>query len=99
MSGCSLSAALIAQLPGAIVTRRKDAPWHSATFSGMRLEIDLQIEGSSALGEVRLFATYCQDCQLPLAGLLVADIAVVDIRELPDGAAMTVEALLVEDEA
>lgn len=85
-------------LHGAIVTRRKECAWHSATFSGVRLEIDLQMEGPNALRDLRVFATYCQDCQVPLPGLLVADMNVVSVRELADGAAVTVEALLLDEE-
>lgn len=98
MKPCPLSSALSALLPTAVITRRREQDWRSATFSGVRLVLELQVEASGA-EQAQRFAAQIADQEFVLPGLLVADIVVTDQRIVPDGIAIMVEALLLEDEA
>jgi hypothetical protein len=98
MRPCPLSDALIALLPGAVITRRREHDWRSATFSGARLMLDLQIEGIDA-AQAKNFATMVEDHEFLLPDLLVADIVVTEQQYISNAAALTVEALLLEEEA
>lgn len=42
---CPLSSALLGLLPGACLHNRKATGWHSATFSGERVAVQLSLEG------------------------------------------------------
>jgi hypothetical protein len=97
MTACPFSSALMALLPGALVVRRREYEWRSATFSGVRLVLDLQVEGLDA-ARTKTFATKSEDYEFSLPGLLVADIAVTERQATEAGIALTVEALLLEDE-
>jgi hypothetical protein len=92
MSGCALSDALLAMLPGAVVIRRREQGWHSATFSGRRLVLDLRTAASTEV--VAAFTRQLGDCEFAIPDMLVADIAVT----ARDGEMLIVEALLLDDE-
>jgi hypothetical protein len=98
MKPCSLSNALTALLPGAVIIRRREHGWRSATFSGIRLVLDLQIAGSDAV-LAKNFATMVEDHEFSLPDLLVADIAVTEQRNIGSATALTVEALLLDEES
>jgi hypothetical protein len=90
MSSCALSDAIAALLPDAIVTRKRDYEWHSATFSGKRVVLDLN---STALAmEIAAFAAALTDHEFSIPDMLVADIAMTAHH----GQALTVEALLLD---
>jgi hypothetical protein len=93
---CPLSDALLELLPTAIITRRRDHAWHSATLSGMRMVLDLQIEGFDA-ARAKDFAAMIEDHEFSLPELLVADIAVTEQRSTGSAIMMTIEALLLAD--
>jgi hypothetical protein len=92
MSGCALSDALLAMLPGAVVTRRREQGWHSATFSGRRLVLDLRTTASAEV--IDAFARQLAEHEFAISGMLVADIAVA----ARDKEVLTVEALLLDEE-
>jgi hypothetical protein len=96
MTGCPLSDALIRLLPDAIVTRRRESDWHSATFSGKQLILDLKT--SAPEPDIRRFADGLAEHEFSIPNLLVADIAVAAQQELADGVLLTVEALLLEED-
>jgi hypothetical protein len=97
MSGCAVSDALLILLAGAIIIRRDEREWHSTTFSGRRLVVDLQTDADEA--KLRAFATTIGEHEFSIADILVADVAVTDQHTLPDGAtALRVEALLLEED-
>jgi hypothetical protein len=98
MRPCPLSDALIALLPGAVITRRREQDWRSATFSGARLMLDLQIEGIDA-AQAKNFVMMVENHEFSLPDLLVADIAVTGQQRIGNATALTVEALLLEEEA
>ena len=95
MTFCALSQALVALAPGAVVTRRVERDWHSATFAGKRVMLDLVWD--AALAEVEAFAAMLSEHEF--VDLLVADILVARQTKAAGGAAMLcIEALLLEDE-
>lgn len=91
MRGCALSDALVGLLPGAVVTRRREHDWHSATFSGKRLELTLQTPGPVAAGLIA-------EQEFALPGQLVADVVVVSNQATPEGTFLIVEALLLDED-
>lgn len=97
MKLCPLPNALMELLPGAIITRRQEHDWRSATFSGARLILDLQIEGYDAVRASNM-AKMIKDHEFSLPDLLVADIAVTDQRAVEGVTMLTVEALVLDEE-
>ncbi len=68
--------------------------WASATFSGARHRLELEpVAASRADG----FATQLVEADYKLPGHLVADITIAARTVSPEGVALTVEALTVED--
>ncbi len=92
MSSCPFSDALLELLPGAIITRRRAHEWHSASFSGRRVKLSLQIVGFE--GTEKNFMPIGEDHEFSLPGLLVADLAFGK----RNGNRLTVEALLLDEE-
>ena len=96
MTFCALSQALCALARGAVVTRRVERDWHSATFAGKRVTLDLVWDAPVA--DVEAFAAMLGEHEF--ADLLVADIVVARQTKATDGAkVLTIEALLLDDEA
>ena len=80
MTHCALSKALLAMLPGAMLLRRKECDWHSATFSGVRIEIVLGL-ADELRAQAKKFEAVLADAEFSLPRLWVADIAVVQQQE------------------
>jgi hypothetical protein len=95
MNGCTLSFALKEKLPGAIITRRVERAWHSMSFSGKRLLLELKVADDR---DVAGFSTTIGDYEFSLPGQLVADIVIVEQCRITDGVLLKVEALLLDDE-
>jgi hypothetical protein len=93
----SLSAALIAMLPVAEVISAQDSPWHSATFSGIKCQIILQLPGQNAAGRAEQFSAELPDTEFDLRRYIVADISVTDTTEQADRMLLTIEALLLDN--
>jgi hypothetical protein len=95
MSGCGLAKALVALAPGAVVTRRVERDWHSATFAGKRVMLDLNWDASPSV--VTEFTAMLSEHEF--ADVLVADIIVARQSSVADGATvLSIEALLLDDE-
>ena len=95
MTRCALSKALCALAPGAVVTRRVERDWHSATFAGKRMTLDLVWDAKEE--EAAKFVAMLSEHEF--ATVFVADILVSRQTRAADGAAMmTIEALLLDDE-
>ena len=96
MRDCALSKALCALAPGAVVTRHVERDWHSATFAGSRVTLDLVWDAKEA--EVAKFVAMIDEHEF--ATVLVADILVAQQTSVADGATvLSIEALLLDDEA
>ena len=96
MTRCVLAKALCALAPGAVVSRRVERDWHSATFSGKRVTLDLLWDAPVA--DVEAFAAMLSEHEF--CDLLVADIVVARQTKAEDGATvLSIEALLLYDEA
>ncbi len=97
MTRCTLSEALCALAPGAIVTRHKQRDCHSATFSGKRVTLDLMWGAPEV--EVEAFAAMLGEHEFADADLLVADIVVAQQSAEAGGATvLSIEALVLDDE-
>lgn len=92
MSGDALAEALIALLPDAVVTQQRAYDWHSATFSGKRIVLNLRTNASAEA--VSEFAHILSDHEFSIPDMLVADIAMMAHH----GDVLTVEALLLEED-
>ena len=98
MTQCALSRALHALAPGAIITRRRERDWHSATFAGKRVTLDLM--WAAPVADVEAFAAMLCEHEFADAGLLVADIAVARQTSAANRVTMlSIESLLLDDAA
>ena len=89
-----LERALCAGDAGIAITRHAATEWHSATFSGMRHEIAGEAATSAALDR---WLAGLAEAELPVAGHLVADIAVTEVSRDPLRTRFRLEALTVVD--
>ncbi|MBS0284224.1 MAG: hypothetical protein JSS15_07375 [Proteobacteria bacterium] len=87
-----LERALCAAETGITITRHHATEWHSATFSGMRHEIAGEAATSAALDR---WLEGLAEAELPVAGHLVADIAVAEVSRDPLRTRFRLEALTV----
>lgn len=71
--------------------------WASATFSGSRHSFAFTLSGDRAGAVASRLAEGLDAMEFDLPGHLVADIALVDRLDTPDGATFAIEALTVED--
>lgn len=96
---CGLTNALLAMLAdaGPTLISRKQQTWHSATFSGERVTIVVQLEGSDCFKRAETFANALPDAEFQLRRQCVADILVSERTELEDRVVLTVEALLLDE--
>lgn len=94
---CALAKALLAQLPGAELVSRKQAAWHSATFSGERVIFVLELAGAQRGEAAEAFTRALPDTEFHLRRQLVADIHVRESQEAGDAVRLTVEALLLDE--
>ena len=94
---CSLAIALLALLPGSEVISHKRRPWHSATFSGERLIIEMKLANDAPMKRAKAFTEALPDTEFNLRRQLVADILVSDMQPEEDGVLLTVEALLLDE--
>lgn len=96
---CPLGRALLVRLPGAQLVGRSQAGWHSATFSGERVVLKLELAGEDSAVRADAFAAALPDAEFHLPRQIVADILVSERRETGDAMRLTVEALLLDVEA
>ena len=100
MSYLPLGDSLLALLPDAAIIRCRTQDWHSATFSGQRVSVQLAVGGSDSESRIERFKAVLGDHEFALPGQWVADICVADQRAGVEGSAiLTVEALLLGDDA
>jgi hypothetical protein len=79
------------------VREARSTSWASATFSGSRHRFGLTLSGEAASATVGRLADGIDAMEFELPGHLVADIAIVDRTDTPDGSSFAIEALTVED--
>ena len=97
MTACAFTDALCALAPAALVTRRRESDWCSATFTGKRLTLDLQWQDTGE--EMQDFLRRLPDHEFSLSDIVVADIAGTLHEFSSDRASLTIEALLLHDVA
>jgi hypothetical protein len=92
----SLQDSLTALLPGAQASELSQADWHSATFSGFRVTMQMTLTGKDALLRAASLQSVIEDHEFDLRWYLVADIAVTSVTKGDDAVAIVIEALLLE---
>jgi hypothetical protein len=93
----SLSEALLKLLPEAEIIHTKQTPWHSATFNGLNLDIQLSLSGDRAEERVHALQVMLPEYEFDLRRYVVADILVNDITRYSDRVSFHVEALLLDE--
>jgi hypothetical protein len=97
MNGCRLSEALTTMLPDLAIVRYHRRDWHSATFSGQQVEMELRTHATAST--IDDFVNQLSEHEFAISGILVADIVVAARESNADGATLlSVEALLLDDE-
>jgi len=83
-----------------LLTDVRSTDWQSLTFTGERHQIALRVTGPDSADIVERMCAGLADAEFSIAGLLVADIAVVGTAQrTPDGATeLTIEALTLTDD-
>ncbi len=89
-----LAEAVLALLPGSEIDQICETDWFSATFSGVRCEMELRLSGENAADRARSFRDILPDYEFDLPRYIVADIAVSQITELGPQITLSLEALL-----
>ena len=94
----ALRAAIHAHLHDLSETSYRTESWHSATFAGKRVILDLVWDAPVA--DVAAFASMLSEHEFAQPDLLVADISVArQTCAADDAVVLTIEALLLGDEA
>ena len=83
-----------------LLTEVKSVDWQSLTFNGERHQIELRIVGRDCRAAAERMCDRLEDAEFSIAGLIVADIAVVDgPRAAADGSVkLSIEALTVSED-
>lgn len=92
-----LERGLLALLPDAAITSCRRSAWHSATFSGERVVVGLELAGPDSAARADAFAAALPEAEFKLRKQFVADILVSDRQLSGDAIRLTVEALLLDE--
>jgi hypothetical protein len=95
-SKCALSRALVTMLPGAEIVKCVQTDWHSATFSGQRVLISVQVTGREFFANTRELLTNLPEHEFTLTRGIVADIAATKVTDKDDILRFDVEALVLD---
>jgi hypothetical protein len=93
---CALTRALVALLPGAEIVKHVQNEWHSATFTGQRIMISLQVTGCECFANTREMLNNLPEHEFTLIRGIVADIAVADVIESDNILRFAVESLVLD---
>lgn len=96
MSGSDLAEKLCALAPGARLLQHSGCDWHSATFSGKQIVMELLWAASASA--VQRFSREIAEWEFEIPGKLVADIAVSDVTLVQEGYRISVEALILDED-
>ena len=83
---------------GVSVEEVRSRSWASVTFSGARHDLALRIEGEGAEAAAERFLGGLDAAEFPLAGHVLADIALVSQERRPGCVRLRLEALTVRDD-
>ena len=84
-------------LPGATFDISSCRDWYSVTFAGQQLTIIAELEAAYGLDQARLFASTLPELEFALAGVIVADIAVANIKNNGDNLCLEIDALILDE--
>lgn len=96
-STSGLERGLLALLPDAAIISCRRSAWHSATFSGERVVVGLELAGPDSAARADAFAAALPEAEFKLRKQFVADILVSDRQLSGDAIRLTVEALLLDE--
>ena len=97
MIRCALTDAIGTLAADALLTRRRESDWCSAAFVGKRIVLDLLWQGSDE--ELQDFLNRLPDNEFLLPGMFVADIAGTKHISVDGHVPLTIEALLLREDA
>jgi hypothetical protein len=80
-----------------VLEELRSRSWASVTFSGARHELAFRLEGGDAEEAASRFLASLDAAEFPLAGHILADIALVSQERRPGFVRIQLEALTVED--
>jgi hypothetical protein len=94
---CPLTAAIKATLPGIETLSRQETDWHSATFSGVQITLEIAIPAAIPQHDIDGFCATLDEHEFDLRSMFVADIALAARRRDDSGRdILTLQALLLE---
>jgi len=89
--------ALCALLPGATIESITERDWHSATFAGRQLQINMRLGGGDAESRAVRLGKMLPEHTFALPRHFVAEIALKDVSKDAAGVRIFIEALLLEE--
>jgi|LauGreDrversion4_2_1035121.scaffolds.fasta_scaffold75023_4 hypothetical protein len=93
----TLIPALLQRIEGAQCADWTLHDWHSATFSGARLNMLIALEGDDAAARLSALANALPDIEFNLPGMFVADIMAHAVEPSKGSARLSIEALVLRD--
>lgn len=81
--------------PGFVLEAVRSRRWASVTFAGARHEVTFRIEGAGA--GIDRISRALEGVEIRANGHILADLAILGTNPIPEGLAVRVEALTVED--
>ncbi len=88
---------LLALIPGAAMGDLIERPWHSATFTGLRMQFPVKLTGDDASAAAAAAAHLLPDHEFILTRHFVAELTVGILPQSPGYAMLAIEALLLEE--
>lgn len=82
-----------------LLSNVQSTDWRSLTFNGERHLIELRITPPTATATLERMTVDLDDCEFSIPGLIVADIGVAEIDQVPDGSVcVKIEALTISED-
>jgi hypothetical protein len=93
---CALADALMIMMPGSVTNALSRIEWHSATFAGQRLVIEMAVRGTADQESIIVFRNGLPMHEFELKRGIVADILVTNVAENYGLVTLTIEALVLD---
>ncbi len=93
---CALADALLAMMPGSVTNALSRTEWHSATFAGQRLIIEMAVPETADQESITAFRNGLPTHEFELKRGIVADILVTNVAENAGLVTLTIEALVLD---
>jgi hypothetical protein len=89
--------ALLALAANSQLTKITEKPWHSATFAGQRVNLQILLKGQASKSQAKTFQQMLPGHEFSLPRHFVADIVIASIAATTDGTLMEIEMLVIEE--